>query len=511
MSFSQIFFKYSPIIIIFIIALVIRFFYFPENVYFSYDQARDAYSSLEVVKGNLKIVGPPSSFNENLFHGPLIYYFYAVVYSLADKNPEYISVFLRISNSLGVGLVFMIGLIMFNYRIGLLSALLFAISFEQSQYSIFLGHPSLTIVTALIFYLGLVLMIIKKKLWGLPLTLGGLGLSLQFHYCQILLFVPLIFAVIVFRKKLVYLHLNHFIFSLLLFLFTISTFILAEFKFGFRIYHEIISYLSSSLFKGHGLYPFNALFALKRMVTDNIINFSPIITTLFIILLFILLIVFLKTKYQDQLKLLLIWFLCGLIPYLLINSQSYYYNAGASVSLLILVAFFLNLLFNKFSYLAIGLLIIILFSNLSIITSQNIKGPNSFVEIRSGMLLSNEKLALDYIYQQAQGQPFAIRSLSVPLSVNTTWNYLFEWYGQKKYHYLPSWIGPVAEGYPGNIPIINDRSKSILPQKQFLIMESTVGIRGAYINNYLEEEGFFTTLKEEKGFGVIKVQVREPY
>ena len=42
------------LVLIFIIALLIRFTFFPQNVYFGYDQARDSYTSLEILKGHPK-------------------------------------------------------------------------------------------------------------------------------------------------------------------------------------------------------------------------------------------------------------------------------------------------------------------------------------------------------------------------------------------------------------------------------------------------------------------------
>ncbi|MCL4365968.1 hypothetical protein M1437_01955 [Patescibacteria group bacterium] len=129
--------------------------------------------------------------------------------------------------------------------------------------------------------------------------------------------------------------------------------------------------------------------------------------------------------------------------------------------------------------------------------------------IQPGMLTSSQKQALDYIYFQSQGKPFAVNALTIPLYVNTTWSYLFEWYGQKQYGSLPFWIGPTAAGYAGNLNVINARSK--LPEKQFLIIEPTTGIREHDKENFFKEEGYFTKVVEEKSFGTITVQLRQTY
>ena len=90
------------LLLIFLVAVLIRFLYFPNNNYFAFDQARDSYISLEILKGDFKILGPPSAANPNLFSGPLIYYIYAPIYFLFDKNPEAAAAFLRIYNALGI-------------------------------------------------------------------------------------------------------------------------------------------------------------------------------------------------------------------------------------------------------------------------------------------------------------------------------------------------------------------------------------------------------------------------
>ena len=68
------------VLFIFLAALAVRLLYFPGNVYFAFDQARDSYIALEILAGDFKILGPPSAASEKLFAGPLIYYVLAAIY-----------------------------------------------------------------------------------------------------------------------------------------------------------------------------------------------------------------------------------------------------------------------------------------------------------------------------------------------------------------------------------------------------------------------------------------------
>lgn len=493
---------YKLLGLIFLIGILIRFLYFPDNIYFGYDQARDFYASLEILKGDFKIIGPPSSFNDKLFHGPLVYYIFSPLLFLFQGNPEAVSFFLRIFNALGILIIFLIGSILFNKGVGLMSAFLFAISYEQSQYALFLGHPALAVVPVLLFYLGLTLLFFKKDQRGLLLTALALGLAIHFHYCHILLLTALFLSLIIFRKKY-QLKVKFILISFLLFLSTISTFILSEVKFNFRMLSIVFS--SGQSFKISGEINY-VLLILQRFIHDNFVSQSHFQNLVLIILILALGIILKDRWLRPKIYFLLFWLLGGLLLYFLIKTPSYYYNAGASGSLLILASYMLTKIFSKSFLLGFLLLILIVFNNLNLEFKLNHQGPNSDMVIQPGMLLADEKKILDFIYQKAQGQPFAVKALTIPLSVNTTWSYLFNWYGQKQYHYLPVWIGPTAKGYYDSLEITDARSN--LPKNQFLIIEPTLGLRESLKKEFFREEGYFTKVSEEKRVGNFLVQQR---
>lgn len=495
---------------IFLLALFLRLLYFPDNVYFSYDQARDSFTALEILKGDLKLIGPPSFLNDKLFPGPLIFYIYALIYLFFDKSPEIVSLFFRIWNSSGVFLVFFIGSNLFNKKVGALAAILFAFSYEQSQYALFISHQPLAVITVLLFYLGLSLYIFKNKPWGIALAAGGLGLSMQFHYGYIFLAAVFICYIIIFRNRIKFLQIKWVFLSFLIFILTIFTFILTELKYHFL--SSLIFQLSPAI-KAQSfslLYLQKTLFIINRFLHDSFLanyQFTPLAGITFI---FALIYLFCQKQLREKAVFLMIWFVFGLSLYLFSGVTSYYYSAATSVSLLLLASYFINKLFSS-GKIILGSLIIsgILANNLFSIFTINPQGLNSDMAIQPGMLTSSQKRVLDYVYVQAGGKPFAVGALTVPLSINTTWSFLFEWYGQKKYGYLPLWTGPAASGYGGNLKVINARSD--LPEKQFIIIEPTTGIREIDKENFFREEGYFTKMAEEKKFGTITVQLRQPY
>lgn len=91
--------------LIFVFALVVRFLYFPNDIYFAYDQARDAFVSLKIFSGDLKIVGPPATFR-GVNHGALFYYLFGPFYYLFNSSPVGVAILVRVINALGVFVVF---------------------------------------------------------------------------------------------------------------------------------------------------------------------------------------------------------------------------------------------------------------------------------------------------------------------------------------------------------------------------------------------------------------------
>ncbi|KKS65378.1 hypothetical protein A3A14_04610 [Candidatus Daviesbacteria bacterium RIFCSPLOWO2_01_FULL_43_38] len=490
------------IFLIFLLAVAIRFLYFPDNVYFAYDQARDSYTALEILKGDIKLIGPPSFLSDKIFPGPLIFYIYAPIYFLFNNNPEAVSAFFRVFNSFGIILTFLAASVIFNKRVGIIAALLFAFSYEQTQYSLFISHQPLAVIPVLLFYLGLALFLFKKDARGLILSALGWGLAIQLHYGYILLILPLLLILLIYRGDIKIPKFKVILFSLVTLLTTLSTFIVVELK-----YHPLLSFFSSSS-SYVSLYPEETLFIINRFFHDIFIadyRFTPIIAVLGLMLFIAVSI----TKRDPQKKLLFLsfWFLGGLTPYLLSGVPSYYYSAAASVGLLIDFSYLLNLLIQKNFLVGAILLLLVLANNFSQIITINKTGVNSDMVIQPGMLVSNQKRVLDYIYSQASGQHFSINALTIPLNVNTTWSYLFEWYGRGKYHYLPTYGGDAAEGYKGNLKSVKARSE--LPDLQFLIIEPTLGIRESFRSNFFREESYFTKIIEEEKFGSITVQKRQ--
>jgi len=502
---------------IFILALILRFLYFPSNIYFGYDQARDAFMSQQIAHGKLTVTGPSTSL-PGLFHGPLYWYLIGPIYLLSGGNPIGPSIFLRIANVLALFLVFKVASILFNKKTALMSCFLFAISFEQTQFAIYFTHPALAVLSVMIFYLGGALLFFKQDKRGLILLLLGLGLSVQFNFVLNYLVLPLVACLVIFHKSLKSIPLKTALIAAGAFALSVSTFIAAEIKYHFRTINALIASLHQpklpkgwdpSITQSTSLTFTKSLpFINARLVHDNLLNIPQLVLPLSIFLLICLALLLRKKALRPKLIYLFIWFAAGSLPYIKDTSTNpiYFYSVGASISLLIFVAFLLTSIPRKFMVISTIALVVILASNLQLVSQTNPQGSLASIDVQTGMLLCQEKKVVDYTYQKAEGRPFAINALSNPAYVDTTWSYLYEWYGKKKYGYLPVWGGRFATGYPGNLAVQTARTK--LPADIFLIIESTHGLHDSYISSFIQEENYFTKISASQKYGDIQVQKR---
>lgn len=503
---------------IFLIAIALRFLYFPDNIYFGYDQARDAFTAIEILRGDLKVIGPTTAF-PGLHHGVLYYYILAPLLWLGQMSPEFAAAALRIFNATGVFLIFYLAKVLFNSRVGFLSALFFAISFEESQFSIYMGNPSLGVLSMTLMYLGLALVIFKKKLFGLPLALLGFGFSVQFQFALIYLMIPFVCILLIFHKDFIATIQNDkikiFILSVTASLLSLSTFLVAELKYNFPTLHGLINLTHSNPNKSIDTIFNTYTYTVGRMLSFNFSDDWSITLALGILFLVAFIWFFKIKEYRAKLLFIGIWFFSlsviffvnGGVSDLQKNVPLFYPNVGISVSLLIFAAFLLEKIYIRSKFGAIFLTSLIILANLQLIQSKNQNGTISEIDVQQGMILGMEKKVLNYIYQDANSQPFAVKAVTMPLFINTTWSYLFQWYGNSKYGYLPLWNGKNAQGFPGNLKV--QEAQEGLPDKRYVIIEPTRGIATDLIDDFLREEGYFTKVIDEKTIGLFVVQKRE--
>lgn len=493
--------------IIFILAFLLRIIFLKDNsLTFGYDQARDALIANQIIAGDIKIQGPPSS-APGLFHGVFYYYFLAPAYLIGNGSPIFTAYYTAFFNSLVVILVFLLAKFATkNNNLSLLSSFLYAISFESNQYATWLSNPTIAIVTVPLIYLGLWLWInpSNNKVYKIApiLTALGLGLSIQSEIFLVYHIIPVVIWLNLYKKNIT----RKSVFTFLIFLtLAVSSLIFCEFKFGFNS----ISALKSLTSTGGNL-------AYAKSVGDYLIIYSNQIGRIFafntypgnigyggavIIILGIYSLINLKKSPYPAF--LAVWLFSHLSVVTIGGTSTPFLMVGIGPSVSLILAFYIYKLFNKKIILAILILLIIIYGNISFILSQNKSGATLF-SIQKDMLLSKQISAIDYTYKIANGKPFSINSLTSPLWINIVWTYLYNWYGQKTYGYVPLWHGKDQVGQLDTLEKIKDPVNI-----SFLILEPMAGIPTRYLPEAIGEEDVDTVVVEEKSFGEIIVQSRK--
>lgn len=483
-----------------VLAFILRvLFIFQGGVSFHYDMARDAYEAQQIWKtGHLKILGPPTSV-PGLFHGVFYYYLLAPFYLLGNGDPGIVAVFFSLINSLVlIPIILLAKDIIKSKRWALLSGFLFVVSFEATQYGSWISNPAPAVLTVSLFFLFLHLWQ-KGKTYGLYFAVISAALSTQFQFFLIYLFLLIPVFGYIFKiktnTKIVWK-------SFLLGIFGLSTFLIAVIK--FRTFGSVFSgFLNIGT---SGQIDFRPQFG--ELFIHYVNRFSEIFTFNFFptnVFLGGFLAIFVLYAIRRENKLL--FFLFSNIPIFIFGGHTNTYaNIGLVTPAILSLVFLLKKISEKSKLFVFIIIILSLMSNIYAIIKYNPEGQVVLV-IPNDMNLGNELKLIDETYKEASGKPFSVSTITLPLWTNTTWAYLYSWYGKNKYGYVPAFYGHDQIGLLG----VDSLQKIDKPlDKTFLIIEPTDGIPARYYQEELDTENSKSKLIREINYDSIKLQVRIP-
>lgn len=490
---------FKAVLIIFILAFTLRVLYIPSGaVSFHYDMARDAFTAQQIWNGDLKILGPPTS-TPGLYHGPLYYYLLAPFYGLGGGDPRVPASILSFLNVLAVVPIMFLARDLFkSFKLSILAGLFFAVSFESTQYGPWLSNPTPSVLTVTLFFYFL-RMWQKGKTLGLYLAAMAASLSAQFQFFLIYLLILIPFFGYLFKIKT---NFKQKVMAIFIILLGLSPFFIAALKFS-HFQNFTAGFLNIAT---AGQIDFRSQFGELLINYVNkyselfVYNFFPTNVFLGGILAFIVLLFLKKQKF-------ILFYLFSNLPIFIFGGHSNTYvsiglTGGAILAVLNLIQFLSkqNIFFPSL------LISLILISNLFAIYKNNPSGQVILV-IPNDMILKNQLKLIDETYQKAAGQQFSINTLTLPLWTNTTWSYLYSWYGQKKYGYLPKFLGHNQIGLLG----ANALEKIEEPQEiTFFIIEPHVGIPDDIYNLEIGAEDSKTNLISETKYGDLRLQFRKP-
>ncbi len=491
--------------IIFVLALIVRFYSFKESVYFGFDEARDAFISQAIYKqGDLKLIGPAANGITGLNHGVLHWYLIGLFYLLGQGNPFFVAVIYRFFNALALFPIFWITKRLFGSRPGYIASVIFAVSFEATQYSLYIGNPSLAVWSWILLFVGAVIILkSKNKFWGLPLMAVGMATGVQFELFLMTLLPLGILILGLLRNEIKKINRKSWILATSLGVGIISPYILAEFKNGFRSIGIILK-LASSPYNATSTEPKWATYVQRwlLMLHDNFSPVEPKI--LWIIGTILLCFMFYQAIKKSEYRLILLWVFGGIIVTFMGSYNVYYINVGIGTGMIIALSTLIDKISRLNIFLGFLIIFLVIIGNVSRVINQNRDGLIEDIKTQQYMQLSDEIAVVKKMYSWADGKSFTVRVTSMPYKIQTVWAYLFDQFGLPVYGYLPYYETGNVLGFPGYLPQPSNGTTCV----RFLLKEPGGGIPRVLFDKDEAEENLFSSIDNSVQIGKFYLEKR---
>lgn len=408
------------------------------DLVFNYDTARDMLAIRNIVVNHkLTLIGPTTGI-EGIFVGPFYYYSMIIPFILSGGDPLSGAIVIAIFGVAAILMGFLfIKKIFKNSFLAISGAFLIAFSPLLISYSRFPIHTNYFPFFIILFYFLLYYIGLGKTKY-LPVVSVILGLSFSFEAATAIFLFPTVILFILWNK--IKISLKNYILSAVILIITFLPQILFELRHKFLMTNSLIRYLTTK--ESFGTASQNFLKERLAYFFDNIKttlivreHYFPgqnfIIETVIILSLILLVYKSFRTKdFKISYRIIFLWIfvsLTGLLFYK--NSVWGWYMIPLYPAFAILpVILFKNL--NK--YLSIVILAIIILAN-----SQMWIHPAKSDDKTRWVLLRDQIKAVDYVYQDAKTEKFNAY-VYVPYVIDYPYQYLWLWYGQKKYQNTPS-------------------------------------------------------------------------
>jgi len=449
MDFKKIIFK-KELVILFLLVIVGSFLrlqgVLTNSFAFTYDVGRDMLALQNiVVNHDLMFIGATTGI-PGVFYGPWWYYMLVPFFIIFRGDPAGIALIMAIVGVASIIVSYILGKKIDGIFLGLGLAAFVSVSPVLVSLSVQIWNPNIAPLFVMLtlyclykiykfekkdlryfFFLGILLAlnIDIEILWGILFTIGTI-LSLFF----------LLYKKIKIKQ----------IFSFALGMILIaSPRIFFEIKHGFQMSKSLITFITS---KNTIEDPItftqlveNRVNSFVDMYASSLTFNNQILAWVFIVFTVISAILFYKRsseifkKFMITLFTILIVFFIGTISFGRALWPHYLVGLPVIYILLFTLALFMIPKQEKYQY-----LIILAVSLLFIINFDPIRQLKSFMSpqfIGNASVYRNQLAVVDYVYKEANGKDFKFVAYTPPV-FDYTYGYLFMWYGEKKYKYLPT-------------------------------------------------------------------------
>jgi len=415
-------------------AAFLRLYKLNELLGFYYDQGRDALVIYRLLhERKLFLVGPVTGI-EGIFLGPFYYYLIAPFYFLGGGSPVFVAAFLAWLSVGAIFLLYLIGVRFFDRPTGLLAALLYSFSYDLVVFDRWLSNPNPLPLFSLLALWGLYQIYQgREKFWLLVALAVGLGLQLE--AAAAVFFLPAVLIFIFWQRKKIknwrFVFAAGGIFLLTLF---------PQIAFNFRHQGILLKAFKKFLVDQPSFRLSLWTVAKLRLQTYWTVFSSKLFynrrqpALIFLLLFAIFAWRFRRRFLNPGGKILLLWLAVPLLGLLFYQGNfgriwDYYFVGVYPVFILLVSALLVACFRHRLSRLvALAFLAVFFWINLTLL--------RTYYRIGIGIILRHQLAAIDWIYQDAGGKDFNV-DVYVPPVIPYAYDYLFTWYGTKKYGRRP--------------------------------------------------------------------------
>lgn len=482
-------------------------------VVFYFDQARDAILSRSIYEnGDLRILGPSASGTGDVFyHGVLFYYLIGLLYVLFAGEPMLVSMALGVIHSLGVLFLYLLGRDVFKSRtVGLCAAFFYAVNTYSVSFGTWLSNPFWAPMTIAGMYYCLWRGIFEREYKYLIGAALFLGLTNQAALFTVYLLPTVLLMLVGLLWKVGWKNYpwREVLIGGCVYLITTSSMIIGTLMLWSRGIGKTVEgnqplvsidwqnlwstvWTTYTFAAGQSLFPNWGIWAATVIV---------VVTAWGIY----------SNRSAKQRVWGSIYLLAPIILLLLMPRRDAHTLAGVTNLFYLAMAIMLMqiAMLRTWGRVLAGMLLFGYFG-LQVISLINVRTTkNHPLVVQRGAVLSDQIAAMEYIYNSANGAPFSISTLTNPYATNTTWAYLFSWYGEKHFGYRPKFLGNDQVGMFG--AELLERT-SAAEAYHYSILEPLDGIPKNAQEIFEGEQNNVGEVSSVEMFGDLMVQKRAKY
>lgn len=423
-------------------AFFLRTYRISDYLGFWYDQGRDAIVISDLLhKFKFFLIGPTTGI-EGIFLGPFYYYLMAPFYWLGRGNPVVPAIFLAVLSVATIYLIYRIGAKYMGHWAGIIAACLYTFSFQLIGYNRWLSNPTPLpfFATALVWWI-LDIVHGSKKAWIWVTSGLFLGLCLQLEAASATFFLPaLVVITIIYRKEIPFS-----VRKVLGFLVAFGVTLVPQLWFNLRNQNILFNSFNRFLVEDKSFqtevtnfYSQRLTFYFEAFTNKFVLNHQAAIAL--VILTGIFFVFSWKVLPRKSLVVLLVWWLTPMSILLFYHGNhgyvwDYYFTGIYPVVCLVLGIVFYGFMVRHylwFKWLPLVVLTISIGQNLQISYDHYVRN-----DIAPFIALTQVRQAVDWVYQDAQDQPFNF-DVYVPPVLYESYKYVFSWLGETNYRRQPN-------------------------------------------------------------------------